>query len=96
MVAGVTRFHDHVAVHEKQYVLICGGACKLVMDEAGLDFRATKDLDIVLSRKAMLSRFYRRAERSEYGVRWDNPNFRTIMPSPKIPPALPLTGVRRP
>jgi hypothetical protein len=34
--------------HEDRYVLIGGSACDLVMGEAGLPFRGTKDLDIVL------------------------------------------------
>ena len=48
MVIGVDRFRAHFAGHEHQYVLIGGAACELIMDEVGLDFRATKDLDIVL------------------------------------------------
>lgn len=53
MVAGVKRFRDHFAGHEEQYVLIGGAACELVMDDVGLDFRATKDLDIVLIVEAL-------------------------------------------
>jgi hypothetical protein len=34
-------------------VLIGGAACELLMDEAGLDFRATKDFDIVLIVEAL-------------------------------------------
>ena len=48
MVTSVDRFRAHFAGHEDQYVLIGGAACDLVMTDAGLDFRATKDLDIVL------------------------------------------------
>ncbi|WP_202799469.1 hypothetical protein [Mesorhizobium amorphae] len=48
MVTGVDRFRAHFAGHEHQYVLIGGAACELIMNEVGLDFRATKDLDIVL------------------------------------------------
>lgn len=48
MVFGVDRFRAHFAGHEHQYVLIGGATCELIMDEPGLDFRATKDLDIVL------------------------------------------------
>jgi hypothetical protein len=43
----VKRFRDHFAGHEGQYVLIGGAACELVMDDVGLNFRATKDLDTV-------------------------------------------------
>lgn len=53
MVAGVDRFRAHFSGHEHQYVLIGGAACELIMEEAGLDFRATKDLDIVLIVEAL-------------------------------------------
>lgn len=53
MVKGIDRFRAHFADHEHQYVLIGGAACELLMDEAGLDFRATKDLDIVLIVEAL-------------------------------------------
>lgn len=53
MVIGVDCFRAHFADHDHQYVLIGGAACELIMDEAGLDFRATKDLDIVLIVEAL-------------------------------------------
>ena len=53
MVAGIKRFRDHFVGHEDQYVLIGGAACELIMDEVGIDFRATKDLDIVLIVEAL-------------------------------------------
>ena len=53
MVAGIDRFRAHFSAHEHQYVLIGGAACELIMEEAGLDFRATKDLDIVLIVEAL-------------------------------------------
>ncbi|AOR80780.1 hypothetical protein QUC32_28575 (plasmid) [Novosphingobium resinovorum] len=53
MVTGVDRFRAHFAAHEHQYVLIGGAACELIMDDAGLDFRATRDLDIVLIVEAL-------------------------------------------
>lgn len=57
MVTGVDRFRDHFAGHEDQYVLIGGAACEIVMDDVGLDFRATKDLDIVLIVEALDTAF---------------------------------------
>jgi hypothetical protein len=48
VVTGLATFAAAFAEHQDQYVLIGGTACELVMDEAGLSFRATKDLDIVL------------------------------------------------
>jgi hypothetical protein len=49
MVRGLDRFREHMRAYVNQYVLIGGAACDLLMEEAGLDFRVTKDLDIVLS-----------------------------------------------
>lgn len=40
-----------------QYVLIGGTACDLLMNDAGLDFRVTKDLDIVLFIEVLDSSF---------------------------------------
>ncbi|MHB0869747.1 MAG: hypothetical protein ACYC5J_09880 [Chloroflexota bacterium] len=48
MVRGLEKFRAQLGAYADQYVLIGGAACDLLMDEAGLEFRATKDLDIVL------------------------------------------------
>lgn len=48
MVRGMDRFREYFSGFADRYVLIGGAACDLAMGEAGLDFRATKDLDIVL------------------------------------------------
>ena len=48
MVRGIQRFQEHFKDHVHQYVLIGGAACDLIMQEAALPFRGTKDLDIVL------------------------------------------------
>lgn len=48
MVRGLDVFREHLAGHADQYVLIGGTAATLAMEEAGLEFRATKELDIVL------------------------------------------------
>lgn len=45
---GIEKFRQHFAGHEGQYVLIGGAACDLLFGEAGLPFRATKDIDMVL------------------------------------------------
>ncbi len=52
-VKGLELFRDYFQGEQDKYVLIGGAACYLVMDEVGLDFRATKDLDIVLCVEAM-------------------------------------------
>lgn len=44
----ITTFRNHFREHNTNYVLIGGVACSILMDEAGLDFRSTKDFDVVL------------------------------------------------
>ena len=44
---GLNKFRKQFRAHSSQYLLIGGAACDLLMEEAGLEFRATKDLDIV-------------------------------------------------
>jgi len=53
MVKGLEKFRQHFRSFPGQYVLIGGAACDLLMEEAGLEFRATKDLDIVLIVEAL-------------------------------------------
>jgi hypothetical protein len=48
MVAGIDKFREHFAKYENHYVIIGGTACDLLFTEAGLPFRATKDIDMVL------------------------------------------------
>lgn len=48
MVAGIEKFREHFAGHEDHYAIIGGAACDLLFDAAGLPFRATKDIDMVL------------------------------------------------
>lgn len=48
VVAGLDAFKEALAGHENSYVLIGGGACSILFNEAGADFRLTKDLDIVV------------------------------------------------
>ncbi|MGX9394140.1 hypothetical protein ACWX0K_23815 (plasmid) [Nitrobacteraceae bacterium UC4446_H13] len=48
MVAGIEKFREHFAGHEDHYAIIGGAACDLIFDAAGLPFRATKDIDMVL------------------------------------------------
>jgi len=73
MVIGIDRFRAHFAGHEHQYALIGGAACDLIMDEVGLGFRATKDLDIVLIVEALdgafAERFWAFVEEGGYEVR---------------------------
>lgn len=59
MVTGLDLFRQHFADFTDRYVLIGGAACDLVMAEAGLQFRVTKDLDIVLCIEALDADFAR-------------------------------------
>lgn len=53
MVKGLEVFAAFFAGHEANYALIGGVATQLVLDDAGLPARATKDLDIVLCVEAL-------------------------------------------
>lgn len=57
MVRGLDLFREYFAGHTDQFVLIGGTAATLAMEEAGLEFRATKDLDIVLHVEALRPEF---------------------------------------
>lgn len=57
MVVGIEKFREHFAGQEDQYALIGGAACDLLFAAAGLDFRATKDLDVVLCVEVVSSEF---------------------------------------
>lgn len=59
MVRGLPRFREHFAGMEDRYVLIGGAAVDIAMDEAGLDFRVTKDLDVVLLVESLDAEFGR-------------------------------------
>ena len=48
MVHGIEKFKSEFSRFSGQYVLIGGSACSLIFEELGSEFRATKDLDIVL------------------------------------------------
>lgn len=58
MINGIDRFRKAFSNYTDQYVLIGGTACDHVMGKAGLDFRATKDMDIVLIIEAVKQEFF--------------------------------------
>ena len=76
MVRGLDVFREHFAGHADQFVLIGGTAATLAMEEAGLEFRATKDLDIVLHIEALSPSFgdvfWRFIEAGRYEIRQAN------------------------
>lgn len=57
MVRGIESFREWFRGYEEQYAIIGGTACDLLMSDAGLDFRATKDIDLVLIIEAVDSAF---------------------------------------
>ena len=59
MVKGLEIFRAHFQGFGSRYVLIGGSACDLAMTRAGMPFRATKDLDIVLVVEALDADFVR-------------------------------------
>ena len=59
MVKGLGVFREHFRNFADHYVLIGGAACDIAMTSAGLAFRATKDLDIVLYLEALDAEFVR-------------------------------------
>lgn len=59
MVKGLDRFREHFKAFTDRYVLIGGTACDLAFTDAGVPFRATKDLDIVLCVESLDADFAR-------------------------------------
>lgn len=49
MVRGLDLFRETFAAYTDQCLLIGGTAASLTIEDSGLPYRATKDLDIVLS-----------------------------------------------
>ena len=57
MVKGINVFRDYFNEYKEQYVLIGGAACDISFHEMDMDFRATKDLDMVLVVEALTEEF---------------------------------------
>ncbi len=57
MMNGFTKFQESFKGCEEQYVIIGGTACDFIMENAGLPFRATKDIDIVLIVESLTAEF---------------------------------------
>lgn len=73
MVTGLTVFQEFFKNYTEQYILIGGTAASLTMEDAGLGFRSTKDLDIVLVVEALSAefgqRFWQFVEAGSYEIR---------------------------
>ena len=57
MVNGLEKFKDYFKDYTDSYILIGGAACDWLMDDSGLRFRATRDLDIILVVEAVTDPF---------------------------------------
>ena len=57
MVGGLERFRDHFSAFGDRFVLIGGAAVDMLMDRAGIGFRGTKDLDVVLLVESLDAKF---------------------------------------
>lgn len=60
MVLGIEKFKEWFRGFEDSYAIIGGTACDLLMSEEGLDFRGTKDIDLVLIVEAVTPEFGKR------------------------------------
>ncbi len=57
MVRGLNKFREYFKAFPDSYVVIGGTACDLILTEAGLVARATKDIDIILVIEALSKEF---------------------------------------
>jgi hypothetical protein len=57
MVRGFNSFKEWFKGYEANYAIIGGTACEVLLGDAGLDFRATKDIDMVLIVEALSAGF---------------------------------------
>jgi len=48
VVRGIEKFKEYFKNYQGQYTFIGGAACDIILGELGEDFRATKDIDMVL------------------------------------------------
>lgn len=60
MVIGTESFRQWFSEYTDQYTIIGGTACDILMNEDGLDFRATRDIDMVLIVESLTPEFGRR------------------------------------
>jgi hypothetical protein len=59
MVGGLDKFKEHLGAFSEQYILIGGTACDLLHGALGLNFRATRDFDVVLCVESLDQNFFK-------------------------------------
>lgn len=57
MLSELIGFREWFHGYEDQYVIVGGTACLLLMENEGIEFRATKDIDLVLIIEAIMPEF---------------------------------------
>ena len=57
MVIGIDKFREYFKDFADSYIIIGGTACDIILDDAGLTPRATKDIDIILVVEALKPEF---------------------------------------
>lgn len=76
MVRGLSTFKNHFTEFIDQYVLIGGAASAELMEQSGLPFRGTRDLDIVLIVEALtpefVGAFWDFIEKGKYGGKFQS------------------------
>ncbi|MDB4582392.1 hypothetical protein N9164_04510 [Draconibacterium sp.] len=77
MVRGLEKFKEYFKDYSENYIIIGGTACDVIINDAGFEARATKDIDIILIVEALTIEFvqkfwlfindgdYERREKSE-------------------------------
>lgn len=76
MVVGMELFRDKLKGFEDCYTVIGGAACDILMSEADIDFRLTKDIDMILiledKKSEFAKTFWEFIKEGEYKCGWKN------------------------
>ena len=76
MVAGIDSFRDKFRGFEDCYTVIGGAACDILMSEADIDFRLTKDIDMILiledKKEEFAKTFWEYIKEGKYKCGWKN------------------------
>lgn len=80
MVTGIERFREWFRGYEDHYAIIGGTACDLLMADEGLDFRGTKDIDLVLIVEAITPEFGKRFWEFVHNAGYEHRNKSTGLP----------------
>jgi len=77
-VSGLDEFARYFAGYEDCYTIIGGAACEILMSQTPIDFRATKDVDMIIlfedKFKEFAELFWNYVREGEYTYGWKNSN----------------------